>query len=353
MANVTMESLKALYEAKKEEQPNLRIRDAAFQLGVSELELLELELGFNVVRLKKHFTSILKEVHKVGYVMALTRNEYAVHERKGVYHNISFMKDSQMGVAVNPDIDLRFLMWDWKHAYAVRMEKGNKTLYSLQFFNSYGEAIHKIYLTGKSNPAAYQELIEQYKAKNQKTLAVLKSRTEKTMVKEKNDESIAVSGFKRDWLALRDTHDFFPLLKKYEVSRTQALRLAPEGYAYQVAKDAIAEVFEQAVLGEVPIMVFVNSPGCIQIHTGEVKNLIPMKNWFNVMDPEFNLHLNMDGVDSCWVVKKPTVDGIVTSLELYDEAGDLIVYCFGARKPGLPELGAWRNIIGELAAASK
>jgi putative hemin transport protein len=95
-------------------------------------------------------------------------------------------------------------------------------------------------------------------------------------------------------------------------------------------------------------MCFLHSKGVVQIHTGEIKNLKFFNEWYNIMDPKFNLHLNMSGVAETWIVKKPTVDGIVTSLELFDEKGDLITYFFGARKPGKPELEEWRAIIEEV-----
>ncbi|MEN0005298.1 MAG: ChuX/HutX family heme-like substrate-binding protein [Bacteroidota bacterium] len=347
MKNTVSSELKELYQTKKAEQPNIRIRDAAKQLDVTELELLELELGGNVIRLKNDFQGILKDIKSLGYVMALTRNNWAVHERKGVYDNISFMKNAKMGVAVNPDIDLRFLMANWRYAYAVRLEKGHRTMFSVQFFSTHGEAIHKIYLTGRSNPEAYQALIKKYKSRYQNSPVNITSKPPAPAA-EKPDEAIDVEGFRKGWLALQDTHDFFPLLKNFEVSRRQALRLAPEGLAYEVKNESIIELFEQAAAGEVPIMVFLNSPGCIQIHTGPVKKLVMMKNWFNVMDKEFNLHLNMDGVHASWVVKKPTKDGMVHSLELFDADGKLIVYCFGKRKPGLPELESWKALIDKL-----
>jgi putative hemin transport protein len=347
MAIASPVRLKEAYESLKEQNPKIRIRNAAIKLGVSELELLELELGSNVVRLKGDWTQFLENAHKLGHVMALTRNEYAVHERKGIYHNVSFQENKKMGVAVNPDIDLRFLMWNWKYGYAVRVENHQRVLHSFQFFDAYGEAVHKIYLTGKSDPLAYNALLATFKDRNQTRITEVEERkAEKSTAIP--DEQIDQLGFKEGWLALQDTHDFFPLLKKYEVQRTQALRLAPEGYAYQVEKNAVVQVFEEAAEGEVPIMVFVNSKGCIQIHTGPVKKLFHMEQWFNIMDPEFNLHLNMDGVHEAWVVKKPTADGMVTSLELFDQDGNLIVYLFGKRKPGLPELESWRKIINRL-----
>ena len=58
-------------------------------------------------------------------------------------------------------------------------------------------------------------------------------------------------------------------------------------------------------------------------------------------------------VTSFHIWKKPTEDGIVTSLELFDKNGDLIVYFFGERKPGKPELKGWREIIDNVNLISK
>jgi putative hemin transport protein len=95
-------------------------------------------------------------------------------------------------------------------------------------------------------------------------------------------------------------------------------------------------------------MVFVGNPGCIQIHTGPVARIVPMGPWINVMDPGFNLHLRADHVREAWVVRKPTSDGIVTSLELFDATGETIALLFGARKPGKPEDERWRELVAGL-----
>lgn len=72
--------------------------------------------------------------------------------------------------------------------------------------------------------------------------------------------------------------------------------------------------------------------------------------WLNVLDPGFSLHLREDRIAQAWVVEKPTDDGIVTSLELFDDAGGLMAMCFGARKPGERELPAWRALLKPLPA---
>jgi len=66
--------------------------------------------------------------------------------------------------------------------------------------------------------------------------------------------------------------------------------------------------------------------------------------WINVLDPGFNLHLREDLVTQVWLVKKPTTDGVVTSIELFDAQGEFIAYFFGKRKPGIPETTGWRML---------
>jgi putative hemin transport protein len=48
-------------------------------------------------------------------------------------------------------------------------------------------------------------------------------------------------------------------------------------------------------------------------------------------------------------VRKPTVDGIVTSIEYFDARGSEVVMLFGKRKPGTREDPRWRELVDALA----
>jgi len=108
-------------------------------------------------------------------------------------------------------------------------------------------------------------------------------------------------------------------------------------------------MLELAAAEETPIMVFIGNRGCLQIHTGPVRNIRRFgSEWLNVLDDDFNMHLRDTAVASVWIVRKPTIDGVVTSLELFDEGGNTLVMFFGKRKPGSAEDDAWRMIISKL-----
>jgi len=333
--------LKEKWEALKAENPHLRIRNAAAQLGVSEAELLLTNVGEEVTVLKPEFANILTEVEKLGKVMALTRNDECVHERKGTYLNGDFSSPHAQ-LFVGADIDLRIFMNHWKFAFAV--VEGDKK--SLQFFGKDGLALHKIYLTKDSNAEAFDTIVAQFKAEDQNQAFEFEAVAPKAP--EKADSEIDAEGFKKAWTELKDTHEFFMMTRKFGVTRTQALRLAPEGYAKKIDTSKVVNVLEDAAEKNLPIMIFVGNRGIIQIHTGEVKKTLWHQQWFNVMDPDFNLHLDVTKIAEAWIVKKPTEDGEVTAIEVFNKEGDFIVQFFGKRKPGIPELQEWKDLVADL-----
>lgn len=333
--------LKEKWEALKAENPHVRIRNAAAQFGVSEAELLATGIGEGVTVLNPDFPGILTEAEKLGKVMALTRNDECVHERKGIYQNGDFSSPHAQ-LFVGEDIDLRIFLNHWKFAFAV--VEGDKK--SLQFFGKDGLALHKIYLTNKSEEAAFDGIIEKFKAEDQNQAFTFEAVVPKQA--EKPDSEIDVEGFKKAWTELKDTHDFFMMTRKFGVSRTQALRLAPEGFTQKIDNAKVVNILEEASEKGTPIMVFVGNRGIIQIHTGNVKKTLWHQQWFNVMDPDFNLHLDVTKIAEAWIVKKPTEDGEVTAIEVFNKEGDFIVQFFGKRKPGIPELQEWKDLVATL-----
>lgn len=342
----TITDLKTQWDALKKEQPHLRIRNAAQVLGVSEMELLATKIGNGVTRLKPEMKEILSEIESLGKVMALTRNEECVHERKGVYLNGDF-SNAHAGLFVGEDIDLRIFLMHWKKAFAVIEENARGISKSLHFFGKDGEAIHKIFLTPDSIEAAFEALVTKYTNENQDPIETTEAY--QINLDEKPDDEIDTQGFQQAWLDLKDTHNFFTMLRTFGVTRTQALRLAPSAYhAQQISKDAIVTMLEEAVKTKTPIMVFTGNRGNIQIHTGRIRKTMWHQDWYNIMDPDFNMHLDMSKIAQTWIVRKPTEDGIVTSIEVFNEMGDIIVQFFGKRKPGIPELEEWQQIIEKL-----
>jgi putative hemin transport protein len=327
----------------------VRIRTAADRMGVSEAELVATGCGDHVTRLDGNWKTLLRELDTLGPVMALTRNDAAVHEKTGVYHDVEFTDTHNLGIVLEDDIDLRLFMDHWDLGFAVETpwDGGRDGLRrSLQFFDRDGTAVHKVFLTRESDLDAYDTLVDEHRHADQSIEQSVEPTEEPTETPP--DEEIDVEGFLQEWSELEDTHDFFPLLQDYDVSRTQALRFGEGRFTRRVPDGSLRRMLQAAAEQETPIMVFVGSPGCIQIHTGPVNTLTATPPWYNVLDPGFQLHLNEEMIDQAWVVKKPTVDGRVTSLELMDADGGIIARFFGERKSGQPERDDWRSLLEAL-----
>lgn len=316
------------------QEPKLRIKNIADRLGVCERDLVEAECcDVRSQYLGNDFKAIFKRLGELGEVMALTRNPWCVHERHGKYEKIS-VGEAHVGLVLGPDIDLRLFFHHWGTVWSV--QQGNH--HSIQFFDKAGVAIHKVYATEKTDKTAMQTLIQDF-------VSTESVPTIEDIPNNKNYDDTPPATLREDWLAMKDTHDFFPLLKKWNVARTKALSVAGLDLAQQVPVDSVEKMLEQAAEKNISIMCFVGNKSIIQIHAGPVQKLLRMGPWYNILDPKFNLHLNTEAIDSVWVVNKPTEDGYVTSLEIYEKGGDIIAQFFGARKPGSPELTEWRNLL--------
>ena len=344
---VSPTDLLARWEQLRQENPRLRQRNAAKELGVSEAQLVAVLIGKSATRLKPNWAALLGACESLGPVMALTRNENCVIEITGLFKNLSITGMVGLVHGETPDIlDLRIFLGSWNSAFALVEESPRGTRRSLQFFNRHGEAVHKVYLEDDAYIGAFEALVEAHKHEDQSTTqAVEASKPAKTEI---SDEEVDLVAFRTEWANLKDTHDFHAMVRKHGLSRTQALRLAGEDFAASIALDAHRKVLTAAAETQLPLMLFVGNPGMIEIYTGTIKRVVDHDGWFNILDPELNLHLLDKGVASAWLVRKPTNDGVVTSLELFDTEGEIILQIFGKRKPGIPEDETWRDLAESL-----
>ena len=332
-----------------------RHRDIAVKLGISEGELIAAHVDthppahrLQARRLRAEWPRLIAALETVGEVMALTRNASCVHEKTGVYRHTSANGPAgrEMGLVLGGEIDLRIFYSRWAHGFAVDETTDKGVQRSLQFFDASGTAVHKVFVKPKTDLEAWIELVVDFMAEDRSPGLIPTPAAHAPS--EKPDADIDVAGFHQAWASLRDTHEFFGLLKTHGVTRTQALRLAEPRFVRQVDAASAQQVLSGVAAGGTPVMVFVGNPGMIQIHSGPVHKVVVMGPWLNVLDPGFNLHLREDHIASAWVVRKPTSDGLVTSLELFDAQGETIAMFFGERKPGRAELCVWRELIDDL-----
>ena len=333
----------AAIRAAREQYPKMRERDLARTIGVSEAELVAAWCGRQARRIEIDMDGIFGGMETAGEVMALTRNESAVHEKIGVYDNYYGGRHASM--MLGAEIDTRMFPKHFRHAFEVvkRTDDGEKR--SLQIFDAAGDAVHKIHCRDATDLDAWAALLDPLEADNQ-TDAVLTEPVEATKIHD--DPASIASDLRTRWEKMTDTHQFVLILRKLGLSRLQAVETIGEDMAWPIHNDGVAAMLRLSANEELPIMCFVGSRGCIQIHSGPISNVKPMGPWQNVMDPRFNLHLRRDQVAEVWAVDKPTQRGTATSVEAFDAHGTLLFQVFGVPKEGRDSRPAFRAIVADL-----
>jgi putative hemin transport protein len=334
------------YLQAKVEHPRKYARDLAALLGISEAELTHARVGHDAQRLQGDAKVWLSALEQVGNTKSITRNEYAVHEHTGYYQNQTL--DGHAGLILNPrGLDLRLFLSQWASAFALRENTVRGERQSIQFFDHQGDAILKVYTTDTTDMAAWQLFVEKFTSSENPALT-LRPAGNGTAA----EQTIAHNPqFEADWRAMKDVHDFFILLKRYNLTRQQAFNSVADDLAYRVDNDALSQILFAAREDQNEIMVFVGNRGCVQIFTGTLERVERMEQhaeWINIFNKDFTLHLIEGAIAESWVTRKPTVDGVVTSLELYAADGSQIAQLFGQRTEGTPEQQQWRNQIDAL-----
>ena len=314
-------------------------RDIAAVMGVSEAELTAARVGHDAVRLQDNARALLASLEKVGETKCICRNEYAVHEQVGAFTHQHL--DGHAGLILNPRaLDLRLFLSQWASAFHVT-DGGRE---SIQFFDPHGDAVLKVYTTNNTDSEAWQALIAEQAQSTPAPLAV------RPVENARYADTADGATLEKEWRAMTDVHQFFVLLRKYNLSRQQAFRLVNDDLACRIDTDALPRLLETQQRDGNEFMIFVGNRGCVQIFTGVLEKLTPMRGWINIFNSAFTLHLREETIDEVWVTRKPTVDGHVTSVELFAKDGTQIAQLYGQRSEGHPEQQQWRTQVDSLAA---
>ncbi len=331
------------------EQPRLRIRNAAEHLGVSEMALLLCSDRHEVRALRPEAGEILRDLQAAGRVMALSRNEQVVHERHGTYTDFRVSGAGKMGLCLG-EIDLRTFLSHWRWGFAVTEPAGEGIRRSLQFFDRAGQALHKVYQTALTDEAAFLQLVDRYALTGEEARAQRLSvdYEDYPQADYPGNGQLTREDVIQPWSELKDVHHFNAMLKRLEIDRLEALEKVSGTYSTRLSPDVLQPAFETLSERGQPVMVFVGNRGIVQIHTGPVHRLLTTGEWFNVLDPDFNLHVHQPGLAQCWLVRRPTADGTVTSLDFFNDRREVVLSLFGPREAGNPEDVEWTQLLESL-----
>ena len=324
-----------------------RDRDLAASLKISEAELVAAHTGatgpFRATRIRFHPDDVMPLIPRLGEVMSLTRNDSIVLERVGTFGE--YRSGPHAAMVLGPDIDTRIFPKHWAYGFAVEADGESGTRRSLQFFDTTGVALQKVYLRATSNTEAWAPLVEELTLDDQSD-----SITPEPAIPTEGPKADAAKRevLVQEWTRMTDTHQFNRICSKLGMNRLGAYRLAGAPFVRAVDPGCVEGWLNALSETGQKIVFFVGNRGHIQIHWGTVETIKVMGPWLNVLDPMLNLHLRADRVAEAYVVDKPTKRGAAISLECFDAEGGLIFQCYGQRETEEDTLDRWHGILDAL-----
>ncbi|MGO2131726.1 MAG: ChuX/HutX family heme-like substrate-binding protein [Halomonas sp.] len=312
----------------------------AERLGISEGALQAARLGEDVVTITLSPKALAARFASLGRAKALTRSRHAVLEQQGYYPLLQ--GGAHAGLMLDPGgLDLRLLFGHWHWACLIRDTLPNGERLSVQIFDRYGRAVHKLFSLSSAPSDTWQTLWDEGTIDCPEFVGQAEPDTPAAPIQ-------TPPGLAEDWASLSDVHQFFGLLRRHHLTRHQANSLMEGHFTRAVPKNSVEQLLTKAANDGLSIMLFVGNPGCVQIRTGIVPQPVRARGWLNLFAENATLHLDDAAIERVWEVHKPNRDGGVTSLEAFDARGELVLQIYGERREGSAESPRWRTLLEKL-----
>lgn len=243
------QEIRERWEQQRAEGVALRSRDFASELGIQEAELVGSGAGHRFVRFLD-LSSVeewLPSLFQMGSWMWLLRNDATVLEVDSEVSG-NFRQDR---IEIEGEA-LQIILDREKLSYALYLQPLKGPARSIQFYDTYGQAVLKIYLKDRERRRATDELLKPFDRDPQPEYLKLEAPTTQASNPPKNETG--------------------EILSAQDLSRL-----------LETAVEAKSELQLKAV----------NSAGTLICRHCPAK-VVPMNEWINILDPGMNLHARLD-----------------------------------------------------------
>lgn len=297
--------------------------DIVVEMGISEVELIVVCFGYDVVCLSDDVWVLIVVLECVGEIKCICCNEYVVYEQVGQFMYYYF--SGYVGLVLNLCVfDLCLFFSQWVSVFYLN----DNGCQSIQFFDYYGDVLLKVYVIMQIDMVVWEILIVEYWV----VVLVLLILCLLELVKYVDIVDGVV--LENDWCVMIDVYQFFGLLCKYQFFCQQVFCLVSDDFVCCVDCYVLLLLLEMVCQEGNEIMIFVGNCGCVQIFIGVLEKLVFMCGWLNIFNIIFILYLCEESVDEVWVICKLILDGYVISVELFVKDGIQIVQFYGQCSEG-------------------
>lgn len=330
------------WAAWRTDHPYSGLRDDARDLGVSEAELLATGCGSTVTRLCGGWVELLRGLQELGPVAVQTESNGSLIEARGSAVVAGW--SGRCGMVRVGVSRLRVQLDHIYHCYAVTDAGGSGMLH---FCDADGQRVLTIGQLPETMGERWAQLVRRFASAEQhpwvRTAPVSAAGH---MIP---DSTVDVKALRAAWDGLRGPLDFTIMLQRFSISRAQAVRLAGESRAQAVAKSTFSVALRCASNAMVPLALSVESAGVTQVYTGLTRRVEASGGLLALIEPGFRLYVSEPRIKSAWLVRRPSEQGVLSSLQYFDADDQPVLRVAGNTTPGEPGLKRWERLVASLS----
>lgn len=158
--------------------------------------------------------------------------------------------------------------------------------------------------------------------------------------------SLNISDFRKQWCTLKSPEDYQHLLTRFKLSAVQGLRMIGDTWAMQISVDAFRSRIQILYELQLPCVIQTDAVEICPTYSSSIKQFEWNDPWLAIAHNGFSLRIHKSQIDSIWLVNKPGLEGIATSLEVYSPKEEAIFNCRNSNEAH--ERAIWQDIITTL-----
>jgi putative heme degradation protein len=305
--------LKGDYEALLAERGGrMYPRDAAKELGVSELELVAVLDGVEFWDARPE--DILGDLHQLGNVMSMVRSDHAVSEVNQTFPKWE-PREGEKNTVSEGALTLQLDVERLKHI----LLKVDGKRHSLQFFDASGACLQKVVVAARSDLGALAQLRSKYALEKAPELKV-----EAGPALEADHAAVDPKAIQESWASLAGPQQANALFEKFNVKRWQGLEALGQDVAHCLKDLAPMTLLKHLADSKLAVRHSLSNGPVSQSFEGRFKNIQDAMGFSNVLDSGFNLHLRSDAVCGVWLLKSEGGEAEQYWIEVYGGDHELI-----------------------------
>lgn len=326
-------------------RPGLTMREGASLLRVSEYELLMADCGQSVVNIAPDCVELWRELELLGRVAVVIQSPSLTEEISACFRWAG--SDGRVITLVDYQFELQLDLSRIFRAVAVTHGSSDAFRHSLQFFDVHGHAVIKILVTPWSDLAWYSSLVQRFRGRVRKSLYPADSESWRRRAKNSLVE-LSMETIREHWRRLRGEAELQQMLRKFGISRFQAIKLLHRHFSWPIAGDVLSDFMHTLTQTGMQVEIVTEHDGVRLCRIGVVRSSKRYRDCLLIQAEDYKLSLAEKAVDSVWSTHKPKAIQNGANLELFDATGGcLAIVSVGDSSEPL-QCAVWRELVSAL-----